>query len=227
MTENINPKQHDADTRLPVGLCPPILTIRVAAVLRWGANKVGRWRWNWRDNPIQLTTYLDAIERHLMAVRAGEELDPETGEPHLAHIAANCGIIMDAQLAGTLVDDRPKNNPSVAGVLKEYSDRFKSAQQTPSPAELEQRAQIAMKTLTQLEEHRGIILAQTNESEWSRIAREVAADKLKDFPAALQQAEDAKRRELIKQDAADGYPCVFPLCTADRCVSARARKAGL
>lgn len=206
MTENINPKQHDADTRLPVGLCPPILTIRVAAVLRWGANKVGRWRWNWRDNPIQLTTYLDAIERHLIAVRAGEELDDETGEPHLAHIAANCGIILDAQLAGTLVDDRPKNNPSVAGILKEYSDRFKaatplseSAQQTPSAAELEQRAQAAMKALTQLQEHRELIL---------------------DTP---------EERESLKPYArTEGTDCGWKECVDRGCLDARrARKAGL
>lgn len=197
MTENPkrNPKEYDADTRLPVGLCPPILTIRVAAIMRWGANKVGRWRWNWRDNPVSLTTYLDAIERHLLAARAGEEFDAETGESHVAHIAANCGIILDAQLAGTLVNDLPKNNPSVAPILKEYSDRFRAQLGVPGPAELEQRAQAAMKALTQLEEHRGLIL------------------------------KDAKLEELIKQDELDGYPCIFPLCDADRCVQARARKA--
>ncbi len=173
MTDNPkrNPKDIDGDTRLSVGLCPPILTIRVAAVLRWGANKVGRWRWNWRDNPISLTTYLDAIERHLLAARAGEELDPETGEPHLAHIAANCGIILDAQLAGTLVNDLPKNNPGVAGLLKEYSDRFrKEAEQRATAEMLEQRAKVAMETLNNLELYVGIAQPQRDTpEEWESL----------------------------------------------------------
>jgi len=35
---------------------------------------------------------LDSIERHLMGIRRGEWLDPESGYPHLAHISYRCFI---------------------------------------------------------------------------------------------------------------------------------------
>ena len=46
--------------------------------------------------------------RHLNAWRDGEDLDPESGLSHIAHIATSCNILLDAAACGTLQDDRNK-----------------------------------------------------------------------------------------------------------------------
>jgi hypothetical protein len=71
------------------------------AVERYGA-------YNWRDTGVCATTYISAIMRHLDAWRDGEDIDPESGVTHLAHIAASCNILMDAHKCGKLIDDRSK-----------------------------------------------------------------------------------------------------------------------
>ena len=61
---------------------------------------------NWRASPVCATTYISAILRHLNQWRDRQDDDPESGRSHLAHIAANCAILMDAAKHGTLEDDR-------------------------------------------------------------------------------------------------------------------------
>lgn len=100
-----NPKDIAARGKCPLWLVPPVAEHIEARVLELGARKYGAW--NWRDQPIQLSTYLSAIKRHLAAYIDGETQDPESGLNHLAHVRATCGIILDAQMKGTLIDDRP------------------------------------------------------------------------------------------------------------------------
>jgi hypothetical protein len=51
--------------------------------------------------------YLSAAWRHLDAYHSGEEFDPADGTHHLGNVMACCAIILDAEAAGTLDDDRP------------------------------------------------------------------------------------------------------------------------
>lgn len=67
-----------------------------------------RGDFNWRRTGVCATTYVSAIMRHLNAWRDGEDLDPESGISHIAHIATSCNILMDAEACGTLQDDRNK-----------------------------------------------------------------------------------------------------------------------
>lgn len=71
-----------------------------------GENIVFPGHFNWRKSKVCVTTYVAAIMRHLNAFRDGENDDPESGLPHLAHIGASVNILLDAQACGTLVDDR-------------------------------------------------------------------------------------------------------------------------
>ncbi|ONI83986.1 hypothetical protein ALI22I_33750 [Saccharothrix sp. ALI-22-I] len=48
----------------------------------------------------------DACQRHLLAFWAGEELDPESGLPHLAHAAWHCLAMLSFQLRDIGTDDR-------------------------------------------------------------------------------------------------------------------------
>ncbi len=100
-----NPKDMAAKSKLPLHLIPPDAEIRIAEVFAHGAAKYGKW--NWRDKPVGLMAYVGAILRHTNAIRRGEDIDPESGLPHLAHIAATACILMDANECKSLIDNRP------------------------------------------------------------------------------------------------------------------------
>jgi hypothetical protein len=86
-------------------LLPPIFNREVATALALGARKYGPW--NWRENQVEIMTYLAAMRRHIDCLIDGEDIDPESGAHHLGHVAAGCAIVLDARRAGTLVDNRP------------------------------------------------------------------------------------------------------------------------
>ncbi len=71
-----------------------------------GAQEYGFF--NWRETPITMSDYTNAIYRHFEAILRGEDIDPKSGRPHLAHIIGTALILMDAKDHGTLVDDRWK-----------------------------------------------------------------------------------------------------------------------
>lgn len=100
-----DPKGEAGKTKCPLGLIPPYAMEETAWVHGLGASKYGAW--NWRENKVCKSTYISAMLRHLNAYRSGEEIDPESGRSHLAHIAAGCNILMDAGKHGTLEDDLP------------------------------------------------------------------------------------------------------------------------
>ncbi len=100
-----DPKGEVGKTKAPMDLLPPAALTETAWVHGLGADKYGRY--NWRENKVNASTYVSAILRHLMAWQSREDLDPESQRSHLAHIAAGCNILMDAEKQGTLIDDRP------------------------------------------------------------------------------------------------------------------------
>jgi len=81
-------------------LMPPTAEDMICQVIQSGADKYGAW--NWRMSGIETSTYISAIKRHLAAIHSGEWLDPESGKPHIAHIAASACIMMDADSQGRL-----------------------------------------------------------------------------------------------------------------------------
>jgi hypothetical protein len=105
MTPNTDPKASQAVQKPQLQLIPPSLNDEVAKALSRGAVKYGPW--NWRDNKVELMTYLGAMKRHIDCLIEGEDIDPDTGAHHLGCVAAGCGIVLDARKHGTLVDNRP------------------------------------------------------------------------------------------------------------------------
>lgn len=91
-----------------------------------GALKYGRT--NWRESGVRASIYVDACKRHLDAWFEGEDCAPDSGSPHLANALACLAIIVDAQAAGKLVDDRAYNGagyrPFVDG-LTEHVPRLR------------------------------------------------------------------------------------------------------
>lgn len=109
MTDNSNdPKGAAGAKKCPLGLIPPYAMEQTAWVHKLGAVKYGPY--NWRKTGVCASTYVHAIMRHLNAWRDGEDLDPESGISHIAHIAASCNILLDAQKCETLDDDRQKRS---------------------------------------------------------------------------------------------------------------------
>lgn len=102
--DDFNPKDRLGALKVPLRLNPGVAIIWMALVFEIGAWKYGEF--NWRNKAVRLTVYSEAIDRHNLAMRAGEDVDPESGLPHAAHIMACGAIIIDAHACGQLKDDR-------------------------------------------------------------------------------------------------------------------------
>lgn len=100
-----DPKASQAIQKPQLQLIPPALSEETAKALERGAVKYGPW--NWRENEVEIMTYLGAMKRHIDKLINGEDIDPDTGAHHLGCVAAGCGIVLDARQHGTLVDNRP------------------------------------------------------------------------------------------------------------------------
>lgn len=105
----MDPKGIAGKLKPQLQLVPPAILKEMAGALTGGAEKYGPW--NWRDNQVEIMTYLGAMRRHIDAVIEREDLDPESGFHHLGHVAAGCAIVLDAKAQGTLVDNRPPRRP--------------------------------------------------------------------------------------------------------------------
>lgn len=100
-----NPKDAYGLKKPPLRLIPPSALLFVSRVFGLGAKKYGPY--NWRDAGVKHTVYLEAAMRHLGQALDGEELDPESGQPHEAHAMACMAIILDAKSLGKLINDLP------------------------------------------------------------------------------------------------------------------------
>jgi hypothetical protein len=99
-----NPKDLIGSDKLPMHLWPETATALGALALLDGALKYGRG--NFRAVGVRASIYVDAARRHLTAWFEGEDADPDSGLPHLGHALACLAILVDAEAAGKLNDDR-------------------------------------------------------------------------------------------------------------------------
>jgi hypothetical protein len=81
----------DVLNKLPLALVPPALMPAVALVMEYGTRKYGLN--DWRDGG-DYTDYISAALRHIFAFNEGRDLDEESGIHHLAHAAANLGMLL-------------------------------------------------------------------------------------------------------------------------------------
>lgn len=100
-----NPKDIIGSDKLPLHLWPETATAMGCLGLLDGMLKYGRN--NWRAVGVRPSIYVDALKRHVNAwFDEGEEMDPDSGLPHLAHALACLAIIVDSQATGNMNDDR-------------------------------------------------------------------------------------------------------------------------
>lgn len=102
--KDTNPKDAVGSSKLPIHLWPETATLMGTVGLLDGMLKYGRS--NWRAAGIRVSIYIDAARRHLAAFAEGEDNDPDSGVPHLAHALACLAIVVDAIAHGKVVDDR-------------------------------------------------------------------------------------------------------------------------
>lgn len=121
-----NPKDMIGSNKLPLHLWPETATVLGCLALLDGALKYGRC--NYRAIGVRASIYYDAARRHLNAWFEGEDTDKDSGLPHLAHALACIAILVDAEAAGLLTDDR-----QIAGGLRTLIERM-----TPHVARLKE-----------------------------------------------------------------------------------------
>lgn len=91
--------------KLRLALVPPELIEAVGAVRTFGAQKYGASE-SWKQ--VQPERYRDAMMRHLCAyLRDQHGKDPESGLPHLWHLACNAGFLIALER-----DDERPTTPS-------------------------------------------------------------------------------------------------------------------
>lgn len=77
----------------------------VAKVLEFGTIKYTAE--NWRKG-LSWKSTLRSLESHLQALKRGEDIDPESGLPHIDHLGCNWMFFSNYQKTGTGEDDRVK-----------------------------------------------------------------------------------------------------------------------
>lgn len=115
-TKDTNPKDALAGTRIPLWLCSAVAKAHWSLAQFAGLIKYGAW--NWRIAGVRKSVYLSAMQRHIDAYTSGETYDPVDGTHHLGNIMACAAIMLDAEAAGKITDDRP---PSV-DIRKTYAE---------------------------------------------------------------------------------------------------------
>lgn len=104
-SHNARLAEKNDDGKLPLELVTVQFVGTVAAVLAHGREKYEAW--NWTKGLPWMRTY-GAVLRHLYRWAAGEELDPESGLPHLAHAACNIMFLMTWSRTHGELDDRKR-----------------------------------------------------------------------------------------------------------------------
>lgn len=99
-----NPKDTIGCDKLPLHLWPTTASAMGCIGMLNGALKYGRS--NFRAVGVRPSIYVDAAKRHLDAWFEGEDCDKDDGVPHLAAALSCIAIIVDAQAAGRMNDDR-------------------------------------------------------------------------------------------------------------------------
>jgi hypothetical protein len=100
----VNPKDGIGNTKLPLHLWPTSATAHGSLALLDGMLKYGRL--NWRGTDVRASVYVGAMMRHAAEWLEGQTADPKSGLHPLAHALACIAILLDAEAAGTLIDDR-------------------------------------------------------------------------------------------------------------------------
>ena len=94
------------DGKPPLANLPTAGLRAVARVQQYGHKKYGDFN-NFRKG-MEASRQVSCILRHLYAYMDGEDLDPESGEPHLAHACCRTMFLLQNIHDECVIDDRYK-----------------------------------------------------------------------------------------------------------------------
>lgn len=100
-----NPKDAVGTGKVPFSTVPARPIAEVGLAMLEGARKYGRH--NYRVAGVRSSVYYDAALRHLTAWWEGQDIDPDSGLPHIIKAMACLVVLRDAQHNAKLTDDRP------------------------------------------------------------------------------------------------------------------------
>lgn len=103
-----NPKDAVGIKKVPFSTLPVLPAAEAGLAMLEGALKYGRH--NYRAIGVRGSVYYDACLRHLTAWWEGQDIDPDSGLPHIAKAIACLFVMRDSQLIGNFVDDRPPSH---------------------------------------------------------------------------------------------------------------------
>lgn len=124
-----NPKMAIGVSKIPMSCVPTQVVQEIALGMMEGGLKYGRH--NYRLAGCRTSVYYDAAMRHLMAFWEGQDVDPDSGLPHVSKAMASLAVLRDCQIAGNAIDDRPptidsgfadKLNALAKELVKRYPD---------------------------------------------------------------------------------------------------------
>ena len=113
----MNPKDRAGSKKPNLSIIPLRPLYEVALALYEGALKYGPW--NWREESVDEMIYVDAAIRHLNQWIAGEDIDPDSGLPHISKAIAGLVVLRDAQVHSCSIDiRRAKQNVDFADLME-------------------------------------------------------------------------------------------------------------
>lgn len=107
--KDTNPKDACGIRKVPLSCVPLPVLLELGCAMLEGAVKYGRH--NYRAIGVRASVYFDAAIRHLFAYWEGQDLDPDSGMPHIVKAMACLAVLRDAQIQGKCTDDRPPVSP--------------------------------------------------------------------------------------------------------------------
>jgi|GEM_PF-2706400 len=126
-----NPKTLMGRRKVPMlSVIPPAALVHLGTAMRYGAHEspradgsVGYGPYNWRDQPVEASVYVDAAFRHISEYWDGQEVDRDSKVHHLAHAMATLAILLDAIENETCKDDRPTVRSAVTSKILQRETR--------------------------------------------------------------------------------------------------------
>ncbi len=135
--ETENPKKAYGALKPCASFAPMNVMLGVYRVFELGAEKYGRK--NWRSQPVDMSTYYNAAQRHLIEFFEQRiDADTESGQSPLAHVIACCMIVLDGIERNEIKDDRAFTEVitgKLAGSAGDYVNVVYAADDDPSEAQ--------------------------------------------------------------------------------------------
>lgn len=117
----VDPKQSQAVKKMSFDAIPVSLLITAQPGCKNGADKYGAYNWlELDDSSMSLMTYLNAVQRHLILFRVGQDHTSDTGVHNLDSIVAGIAVLRDAMMFNKVNDDRVKLSPEQIKTLEKY-----------------------------------------------------------------------------------------------------------